>query len=136
MAEFLIYAKDHWTSKLTLKQHKEMRSKNKNWDKKVQAASHLGDIVEAQEDEYWSVRRGWNKKVFALLKIPGLSLAEAKQFTGPHTVEVPSYNPDPERIPLQQNLKKFRCAIQVEVFPGKILEFPTLEHAMILDKAI
>ncbi len=134
MAELLIYAKIHWTSESPVSAHVKMRKKYRYWDRKVQSATRRGDIIEVREDGYWSEIHGWNKKVFALLKIPGLSLEEAGRFMDPRIWEVPNVIPD--EPPREHILSKHRYAVQVEIFPGKILEFPNLSHIMLLDKAI
>jgi len=78
MAEFLILNKDHWTHDLPQKD----KDKWTDWERdKFSSASQRWDIIEAREDNTWSDKDDFNP-VFCVVKVPGLPLKTAKQYTG------------------------------------------------------
>lgn len=81
-AEFLIYNKDHWMTKLTLDEMKIYREKYKDWDERVAGQYQKGDIIEVRPDGFWTGLkvRGFNKKAFRVLSVPGLSIKTAQKY--------------------------------------------------------
>lgn len=75
-AEFLIYNTVHWTHKLTLEETKAYREKYEGWDEKVAGQYIKGDVIEVRPDGFWTgaKARGFNKKAFRVLSVPGFQL--------------------------------------------------------------
>jgi len=92
VAEFLIYAKSHWMdepneyerqmllidAKTDLTVEQKLKAKDV-FAAKYNARYQPGDIVEVRPDGYWGEpeeknKHGWNHKVFALVKVPGLKV--------------------------------------------------------------
>jgi len=107
MAEFLVYATKHWMDKRTeddpdwltkeqigIDARQDLPSAKKaamkeNLVRKHSARYRAGDIIEVRPDGYWGEpdekdKHGWNHKVFALVRVPGLSVALAKQYSEPY----------------------------------------------------
>ena len=84
MAEILVQNFDNWMEKLS---PVELAAYNAKYPKTFQAKydcrSKKGDIVEIQEDGFWTVvGRGWDKEHFDLLVVPTLTVKEAREQYG------------------------------------------------------
>lgn len=73
-AEFLIYDTVHWMHKLTLEEMEAYREKYEGWDEKAAGQYIKGDVIEVRPDGFWTgpKARGFNKKTFRVLSVPGL----------------------------------------------------------------
>jgi len=69
--ELLIFNKEHWMDKLTEEEIKEYEKKYPNFREKYERRYRKGDIIEVREDGYFD-KHGFNKKAFAVLKIPNV----------------------------------------------------------------
>jgi hypothetical protein len=78
VAEFLIYNKNHWSEDVPQKEKDKWTEKEKA---KFAMCQRKGDVVEIRPDGFWDAR-GFNKDAFAVVKVPGLSLEDAKQYSG------------------------------------------------------
>lgn len=88
------------------------------------ARPQVGDVVEVRPDGYWE-NRGFDKSVYAVVKVPGLDPATVK--TGP----VMSHTDDPDNDP-PVLLKKFRSRINLpnlKVGEVRVVE----EHRQVLN---
>ena len=81
MAEFLIYNKDHWVTKLTSAEIQSYRKKYKHWDEKFLGHYVRDDVVECRPDGFWTGpnARGFNKDAFRVISVPGLSVQDAEE---------------------------------------------------------
>ncbi len=93
MAEFLIYNKEHWMDvdnayavwrkKIEDNPIFTVAERARNlvkFDRKHDARYQRGDIVEIRPDGYWSIEKHFDAKMFALLKVPGLSFEDAESY--------------------------------------------------------
>ena len=94
MAEFLIYIRagnkkgpgnGHWLD--DAEEEVKMRGKfsHEVAEQKFNARPRPGDIIETRPDGYWGEpddrsKHGWDHGVFALLKLPGISAEQVKQY--------------------------------------------------------
>ena len=74
MAEFLIYNKEHWMSKLTSAEIAEYTKTDKYFPEKVAGQYVKGDIIEVRQDGFYTdpKARGFNKNAFRVISVPGL----------------------------------------------------------------
>ena len=81
MAEFLIYAKDHWMDALTDKEIAAYVKKYPKFMAKYNSRIQRGDPVEWRPDGYWTGKGGkkYRKDVFAVIVIKGITDQQAKQ---------------------------------------------------------
>ena len=84
MAEMLVQNFDNWLEKLTPTDLAKYISRYpKTFQAKYDGRSVKGDIVEIQEDGFWTVvGRGWDKEHFDLLVVPLLTVKEAREKYG------------------------------------------------------
>jgi hypothetical protein len=81
MAEFLIFNREHWMDKLTPEEVSERTKTDEHFKEKYDARYQKGDIVEVQEDGFWSKNKVLpNESKWKLVKIPGMSKEDAKQY--------------------------------------------------------
>jgi hypothetical protein len=72
MAEFIVYDKKHWSEEASEVVKATWSDKEKD---KFAGSHRIGDFVEVREDDYYS-ERGFNQKVFALIKVLGLKVED------------------------------------------------------------
>ena len=82
MAEFLVQTADNWMDALSKAEIDEYKKKYTYFQQKYDMRSQPGDIVEIREDGFWD-KRGHDKSFYCVIKIPGLSLSAAKEYSGP-----------------------------------------------------
>ncbi len=84
MAEMLVQNFNNWLERLTPIDLSSYISRYpKTFQAKYDARSKKGDIVEIQEDGFWTVvGRGWDKEHYDLLVVPGLGKKEARDKYG------------------------------------------------------
>lgn len=88
--ELLLFGKNHW---LTLAKLNALKDRidldtidpvqreilKAQITEKYASRYQLGDIVEVRPDGYWTVEKGWNRKAFYLIAVPGLKYDEKYQ---------------------------------------------------------
>jgi hypothetical protein len=103
MAEILVQNFDNWMSLLTVAELKVYTNKYPKFQTKYNSRSMRGDVVEIQDDGFWTVTgRGWDEDHYDLLVVPKLSKAEAREKFGGQLVD--------EAGDIQ---KKFKCNISI-----------------------
>lgn len=134
MAEFLIYCTKHWMDDLTQKEIDEQVKKNpKHFMDKYNARYQWNDFVEVQPNGYWgeAPKHGWNKKIFALIKILSISFKDAKHYMNAD-VEIQNKGLENE-IRILKHRRKY--AISTTLQPGQEIEIGNIAIAGITDKA-
>lgn len=129
MAEFLIYDKDHWMDSLTQKQINDNEKEHPGFKDKYNRRYQRGDIIEVQEDGFWTQKRaGFGSHAFSLIVVPGLLLETALQFTRPLEDTTDPDNPIVTyRRKFQVNMSQFNfdenkiATVNLTEFNGKIL---------------
>ena len=81
MCEIIIRAKEHWMEKLSQGEIDALCVQYENFLQKLALRPQRGDFLEVRENGYFSQVHGWNKEVFALIKIPSMSVEDAKYLT-------------------------------------------------------
>ena len=80
-AEFLIYEQEHWVDKLDPKVLQEYIASGKVTQAEYDARYRRHDIVDIYEDgRCKGDGKSWGGHAFRLVKVPGLSVAEARQY--------------------------------------------------------
>lgn len=85
MAEFLIYNKVHWMSKLSQQEVEAYIKKYPKFLVKYDARSQMGDVVEVRPDGYWTGPKAkvYRKDTFLVVTVPELSFKDAEQYGKP-----------------------------------------------------
>jgi len=85
MAEFLIFNKDHWMSKLTSEEIAEYAKTDEHFPEKVAGQYVKGDVIEVRPDGFYTgpTAKGFNKNAFRIISVPGLKADNTyKETTG------------------------------------------------------
>jgi hypothetical protein len=87
MSEFLIYNKVHWMSELSQEEVADYIKKYPNFLAKYDARNQMGDVVEVRPDGYWTGPKapGYDKSVYLVVTVPGLSFKDARHYGEPLT---------------------------------------------------
>lgn len=128
MAEFLIYNKNHWMDYLTQEQITNYIKIDPDFLSKYERRLQSGDVMEVHEDE-WYRDRGFNREIFAVLKIPNLIDPLLSNYTDPLTTGI-----DAEEHVIKRRRYNFSNIIFDPI--EKIAILPSLGTIIITDKAV
>ena len=133
MAEFLVYNQEHWMDKLTQQEIDEHETKQDGFQAKYDRRYQKGDIVEIRPDGKGMV--GLEPESFALVSIPGMSVAEAEQYAKPYTtIENPGQIN--EKVVLLKRRKYKMDLSQIALDGNKKANLAKIDDAYMISKEV
>jgi len=81
VAEFLIFAKNHWMDALTPQEVADRAAESYKFQRKYASRYQRGDIVEVRENGYWIGGKGFNRDAFVVVQVSDMTVEAAKDYT-------------------------------------------------------